>query len=276
MSIQDKNIILKEYEENIKDAKRHKILNDFIDKYKLKVSKNNSKGNNLKQKKEKILKMLKEKNIKNSSNMNSKIKNRGTGAGGDKTNKNGLPYEELTELKENERYKNFKMIQIKKKDLQKVKIDDNEYIKVTKNELKLYMVDCNQFNTESEKTLQPDECYIDEKNKVINIIEKKFQQCTGSVDEKIQTGPFKIWYYKKLYPEYNIKYCYCLSDWFKNKKYKPEIMYLNENNIKVFWGSEKEYQNNILDWIIDNKEFEPQNNELLNKLSELQLNASEE
>lgn len=274
MSIQDKNIILKEYEENIKDAKRHKILNDFIDKYNLDISKNPR--NNLKKRKDIILKMLKEKNIKNSSNMDNKIKNRGTGAGGDKTNKNGLPYEELTELKENERYKNFKMIQIKKKDLQKVKIDDNEYIKVTKNELKLYMVHNKQFNTESEKTLQPDECYIDEKNKVINIIEKKFQQCTGSVDEKIQTGPFKIWYYKKLYPEYNIKYCYCLSDWFKDKKYKPEMRYLNENNIKVFWGSEKEYQNNILDWIIDNKEFEPRNNELLNKLSELQLNASEE
>ena len=106
MSIQDKNIILKEYEENIKDAKRHKILNDFIDKYNLDISKNPR--NNLKKRKDIILKMLKEKNIKNSSNMDNKIKNRGTGAGGDKTNKNGLPYEELTELKENERYKNFK------------------------------------------------------------------------------------------------------------------------------------------------------------------------
>ena len=51
--------------------------------------------------------------------MNSKIKEER--AGGDKTNKNGLPYEELTELKENERYKNFKMIQIKK-DYRKLKL----------------------------------------------------------------------------------------------------------------------------------------------------------
>ena len=62
------------------------------------------------------------------------------------------------------------------------------------------------------------------------------------------------------------------DDWFKNKKYKPEIIYLNENNIKVFWVVKKNIRI-IYDWIIDNKEFEPQNNELLNKLSELQLNV---
>ena len=48
--------------------------------------------------------MLKGEDIKNNKNMDNKIKIRGTGAGGDKTNKNGLPYEELTELKENERF----------------------------------------------------------------------------------------------------------------------------------------------------------------------------
>jgi len=50
----------------------------------------------------------------------------------------------------------------------------------------------------------PDECYIDEENKNIFIIEKKFQQCNGSVCEKIQTPDFKIWQYKRTFPEFNI------------------------------------------------------------------------
>lgn len=211
------------------------------------------------------------------SNMATKIKNRGTGAGGAKTNKNGLPYEELTELKEDERYKNLEMIQINKKKMHKVKIDKNEYIKVTKNELKTYMLHNKKFNEKSEKTLQPDECYIDETNKVINIIEKKFQQCAGSVDEKIQTGPFKIWFYKEQYPEYHIKYCYCLSDWFKHNKYKPEMRYLNKNNIKVFWGSDKEYKTKIIDWIINNDEFKDEDSEKeILKLDISKLSISEE
>lgn len=185
------------------------------------------------------------------NNMATKIKNRGTGAGGAKTNKNGLPYEELTELKEDDRYKNKEIIKIEKKKIHKVEIDTNEHIKLTKNELKTYMLHNKKFNINSEKTLQPDECYVDEVNKVINIIEKKFQQCAGSVDEKIQTGPFKIWFYKEQYPDYEIRYCYCLSDWFRSDKYKPEMRFLKEYNIEVFWGSDKSYVNNILDWIIN-------------------------
>ena len=211
------------------------------------------------------------------TNMTTKIKNRGTGAGGAKTNKNGLPYEELTELKEDERYKNLEMIQINKKKIHKVEIDKNEYIKVTKNELKVYMIHNKKFNTNSEKTLQPDECYIDEKNKVINIIEKKFQQRAGSVDEKIQTGPFKVWFYKEQYSEYYIKYCYCLSDWFRDNKYKPEIRYLSMNNIKVFWGSDKEYKTKIIDWIVNNDEFKINDNKNETpKVEVSELNASEE
>ena len=61
--IKNYDTILKEYEENIKDAERHKTLDYFIDKYNLKVPKSRSKGNNLKQKKENILKMLKGEDI---------------------------------------------------------------------------------------------------------------------------------------------------------------------------------------------------------------------
>ena len=208
------------------------------------------------------------------NNMATKIKNRGTGAGGAKTNKNGLPYEELTELKEDDRYKNKETIKIEKKNLNKVQIDNQEFMKLSKGELKGYMKHHKKFNIKSEKTLQPDECYVDEVNKVINIIEKKFQQCAGSVDEKIQTGPFKIWFYKEQYPDYEIRYCYCLSDWFRSDKYKPEMRFLKEYNIEVFWGSDKSYVTNILDWIVnedDSKKVEDVEQTVVNE-----INAEEE
>ena len=208
------------------------------------------------------------------NNMATKIKNRGTGAGGAKTNKNGLPYEELTELKEDDRYKNKETIKIEKKNLNKVQIDNQEFMKLSKGELKGYMKHHKKFNIKSEKTLQPDECYVDEVNKIINIIEKKFQQCAGSVDEKIQTGPFKIWFYKEQYPDYEIRYCYCLSDWFRSDKYKPEMRFLKEYNIEVFWGSDKSYVTNILDWIVN--EDDSKKVEDVEKTVGNEINAEEE
>jgi translation elongation factor P/translation initiation factor 5A len=179
------------------------------------------------------------------------IKNRGTGAGGSNTNRNGLSYEELTEIKENSRYKVIDNIKLDKKVIQVIDIDGQQFIKLTKNDLKKYMIKNNEYNV-NKKSLQPDECYVSEDNKIINIIEKKFQQGPGSCDEKIQTAVFKEWFYKKLYPNYKIKYCYCLSNWFKKDKYEPEIIFLKEKGFEVFWGNDESYINNILDWIINN------------------------
>jgi len=69
---------------------------------------------------------------------------------------------------------------------------------------------------------------------------------TGSIDEKIQTAPFKKWFYKEQYPTYTINYIYALSDWFKQKKYLPEMQYLSENNIHVLFGNDPNYVNNLL------------------------------
>ena len=38
--------------------------------------------------------------------------------------------------------------------------------------------------------LLPDEAFYNECTDTLHIVEKKFQMCSGSVDEKIQTGPF--------------------------------------------------------------------------------------
>lgn len=195
-------------------------------------------------------KNVKDKNVKDIENKNENINNKGTGAGGSNTNKNGLSYEVITELKDDERYKIKEKIQINKKSIQIVEIDDKKYFKLKKGDLKLYMEQQGEYKKQ-EKSLQPDESYVDDVNKIINIIEKKFQQTPGSVDEKIQTASFKKWFYVEQYPNYKIKYCYCLSDWFKQDKYKPDMRYLSQSGFKVFWGSDTSYQKNILDWIVN-------------------------
>jgi len=80
------------------------------------------------------------------------------------------------------------------------------------------------------------------------IIEKKFQQTPGSVCEKIQTAPFKLNQYKKMFPEYNIYYIYCLSDWFKSNCI-AELEYLKDEGIPVFWGNSDKYKEEIIDYI---------------------------
>lgn len=100
--------------------------------------------------------------------------------------------------------------------------------------------------------IRPDECYIDEFNKNIFIIEKKFQQVNGSVCEKIQTPEFKIWQYSRTFPQYNIVYIYCLSEWFKTNC-KAEIEYLDFKDIPYFWGNDKTYKEKIINYIINYK-----------------------
>ena len=100
---------------------------------------------------------------------------------------------------------------------------------------------------------QPDECFINEYNKTIFIIEKKFQQTSGSVCEKIQTSDFKLWQYSRTFPKYQIVYIYCLSDWFK-ENCQAELEYLEYKKIPVFWGSNSDYKNKIIKFILDYQE----------------------
>jgi hypothetical protein len=45
----------------------------------------------------------------------------------------------------------------------------------------------------------------------IFIIEFKYQNGSGSVAEKLQTGKFKKLFYSDVFPKYNIHYIYILS-----------------------------------------------------------------
>jgi hypothetical protein len=78
------------------------------------------------------------------------------------------------------------------------------------------------------KKLLPDEAiYVIVKN-TLYVIEMKYQEVTGSVDEKLQTCDFKKKQYKKLMAPLNIEveYIYILSDWFRKPEYKDVLDYV--------------------------------------------------
>lgn len=178
-----------------------------------------------------------------------KVQTKGTGAGGKNTNKNGLPYELLTALDD-------RIIILKKNKFSSlIKFDNNQKSFIKTHKSNLFNCMKHEINKNIEKAhgcKNPDECYIDKQLNNIFIIEKKFQQTNGSVCEKIQTPDFKLWQYKRTFPNYNIIYIYCLSDWFK-KNCIAEIQYLEFRNIPYFWGNKKTYKDDIINFMINYK-----------------------
>lgn len=78
------------------------------------------------------------------------------------------------------------------------------------------------------KRLLPDDCIFVIVNNTLFVIECKYQQGAGSVDEKLQTCDFKKKQYQKLLSHANIEveYIYLLSDWFKQPGYKDVLDYI--------------------------------------------------
>ena len=79
------------------------------------------------------------------------------------------------------------------------------------------------------KKLLPDEAYYDEANNKVVIYEKKYQQTSGSADEKPQTCAFKIYEFRKLFAALgvaDVKYIYVFNDWFKKPEYKDMLDYI--------------------------------------------------
>lgn len=181
----------------------------------------------------------------------TKIINKGTGAGGANTNMNGLSYEARTSLDSEytitDTTQHSKTITFNNGSCAK-------YSLVSQAKLFKHMDDViNKTIENAHGCKRPDECVIDEVNKDIFITEKKFQQTPGSVCEKIQTTHMKLWQYRRLFPDYNIVYIYCLSDWFKDNC-KAELEYLAEEKVPVFWGNSTTYKSDIVQFIINYKQ----------------------
>jgi len=156
--------------------------------------------------------------VKNEEKKDTHI-NKGTGAGGANTNVTGLGFERETDIGEIEN-----SIRLHKAQLHKF-MNENGYI-LNEN----YKISKNL----AHGCKQPDEAYLFRDKKILFIIEKKFQQGSGSVAEKLQTGPFKKQFYQKIYPAVHICYIYILSDYFKTTCPR-ELEFLKENGIPYYF-----------------------------------------
>lgn len=107
--------------------------------------------------------------------------------------------------------------------------------KLYKNLLEKNKID---YSTIISKKLLPDESILIIKSKTMFIIEIKFQQVQGSVDEKLQTCDFKRKQYQKLLAKLNlsVEYVYVLSDWFNMDKYKDVLSYIKSVNCYYFFN----------------------------------------
>ncbi len=82
------------------------------------------------------------------------------------------------------------------------------------------------------KRLLPDDSMLVIVRETLFIIEVKYQQVAGSVDEKLQTCDFKRKQYLKLVTPLGLKveYVYVLSDWFRKPEYKDVLEYIQSVN----------------------------------------------
>jgi hypothetical protein len=188
------------------------------------------------------------------------ISNKGTGAGGAKTNINGLSFEDKTSIEPflNKYKYEKKEVIIKKRKGEYYKNDNIIYFK--KNGFKLYFE--KEFNIITYR--QPDEAYlikISENTYTLKILEKKNQNVEGSVEDKLKTGAFNKREYELMLNihdnfKFKIIYTFCVSKFLQDKlvsdniKYKTMMKIMKEDNIEVLFGDEDNYQEKLCDWII--------------------------
>ncbi|HHZ00798.1 MAG TPA: hypothetical protein GYA03_06855 [Tissierellia bacterium] len=88
------------------------------------------------------------------------------------------------------------------------------------------------------KQMLPDEALLNLRTNTIYIIEKKFQNCSGSVDEKLQTCGFKKMQYQKLFAPLGIgvEYFYVCNDWFLRDEYRDVRDYIVSVGCHIFFN----------------------------------------
>lgn len=156
--------------------------------------------------------------------------------GGSKTNENGLSFERDTSLEEaliNAGYiVQNEHIFDKNKKLIGLSVPKNNLYKKF---LEKKHIDYRNFNS---KKWLPDEAFYNIQEKTIYIIEKKYQQTSGSVDEKLPNCDFKKKEYQKLFTPLNIsvKYIYVFNNWFKNPQYNDVLQYILDTNCEYYYN----------------------------------------
>lgn len=87
-------------------------------------------------------------------------------------------------------------------------------------------------------TMEPDECLYFPSSNHFLVIEKKWQEVSGSVDEKLAACDFKLRRYERLFQGGMGASCsmiYLLNDWFRQPKYSDVLDYMTSANCLVYF-----------------------------------------
>ena len=186
--------------------------------------------------------------------MDPKKKNRGTGAGGAKTNENGVKLEDRVRDYYTSRCNVLKVLEKNnnKYKVEEVDIDGRIFNRASETAFKKWDI-LNKFSVNNKDyknrglhgAKNPDDAFIDMVNKVIYWIECKVQEVGGSKCEVLQSYNHKIRNLRERYPGYTINYIYVLDRHFKQLCPK-EISYMIEDNIKIVWDDDENFEKKLM------------------------------
>lgn len=157
------------------------------------------------------------------------------GKGGANTNVTGLAFERETSLEDALIDAGF--------EVEKFKISKNgKYLGDLMGKSQLYkFLDANNVDWKNRVSarLFPDEAIYSLGSKKLTVIEKKWQQGSGSTDEKLQTSGFKLRQYNRLVDGLGVKvqFIYLLSDWFSHPRYADVLSYIRESGADYHFKS---------------------------------------
>lgn len=155
--------------------------------------------------------------------------------GGARTNYNGLRFEQTTSLDEALRAAGFLVID-------DCVYREGEKVGLLAPKQRLYTrflekqgVDYRQYNS---KRWLPDEAFVNFETETVYIVEKKFQNTAGSVDEKLPGCHFKKWEYAKLMRPlgYGVEYIYVFNDWFRDPQYRDTLDYIRRSGCQYYYN----------------------------------------
>lgn len=157
------------------------------------------------------------------------------GTGGANTNKTGLAFEKRTSLEDaliaaNFTVENFKVY------------DGADLVGELAGKFQLYrFLEAREVYWKERLSgkLLPDDAIYSVANHKLTVVEKKWQEVSGSVDEKLQTVGFKIRQYNRLLDGTGIefKFIYLLNDWFTQPQYADVLEYILETGGNYHFNS---------------------------------------
>lgn len=192
------------------------------------------------------------------NNMDSLPRNRGTGAGGARTNETGLAFEAKTSNEQ--RLTDAGYV---RKSIPKCKGKFAYYLESADGRMLYFTQRCLRNYTHAvlgiELFRNPDEAYLyrkDDGTYVLYVLEKKNQTVEGSVDTKLCAGSYFVEEYSSaLGDRFTVQYAFCIADFLKQKYVSDDKKWCvmrdlhRKHGIAVLFGDDADYFTKLDEWL---------------------------